>query len=107
MWKYISRLNLFILCRIYDEKTHSHTWDRVTKLEKGVIYYEGTVKMLQNLTGWRGHQVLYFGDHPYSDLAGKFPNVSSRSCTALKLFNFQMLPSSTGGELERLLTSLR
>lgn len=55
--------------RIYDEKTNSHTWDRVTKLEKGVIYYEGTVKILQNLTGWRGHQVLYFGDHPYSDLA--------------------------------------
>ena len=25
--------------------------------------------MLQDLTGWRGHQVLYFGDHPYSDLA--------------------------------------
>lgn len=21
------------------------------------------------MTGWRGHQVLYFGDHPYSDLA--------------------------------------
>lgn len=57
--------------RIFDENTKSHTWDRVTKLEKGVIYYEGTVKMLQNLTGWRGHRVLYFGDHPYSDLAGK------------------------------------
>lgn len=27
------------------------------------------MKILQNLTGWRGHQVLYFGDHPYSDLA--------------------------------------
>lgn len=24
---------------------------------------------MQDLTGWRGHQVLYFGDHPYSDLA--------------------------------------
>ena len=55
--------------RVYDEKSHSHTWDRVTKLEKGVIYYEGTVKILQDLTGWHGHQVLYFGDHPYSDLA--------------------------------------
>jgi hypothetical protein len=21
------------------------------------------------MTGWRGEQVLYFGDHPYSDLA--------------------------------------
>jgi len=55
--------------RVFDEKSNSHTWDRVTKLEKGVIYYEGTVKILQALTGWRGQQVLYFGDHPYSDLA--------------------------------------
>lgn len=30
---------------------------------------KGTVKQLQDLTGWSGHQVLYFGDHPYSDLA--------------------------------------
>jgi len=27
------------------------------------------VKQLQDMTGWRGEQVLYFGDHPYSDLA--------------------------------------
>lgn len=31
--------------------------------------YQGTVKQLQDMTGWRGQQVLYFGDHPYSDLA--------------------------------------
>ncbi|XP_053968183.1 5'-nucleotidase domain-containing protein 3 isoform X2 [Anastrepha ludens] len=55
--------------RLYDEQTNSHVWDRVSKLEKGKIYYEGTVKQLQDLTGWRGHNVLYFGDHPYSDLA--------------------------------------
>lgn len=55
--------------RIYDENSNSYLWDRVTKLEKGKIYYEGTVKQLQDLTGWRGHSVLYFGDHPYSDLA--------------------------------------
>lgn len=30
---------------------------------------QGTVKQLQELTGWNGSQVLYFGDHPYSDLA--------------------------------------
>ncbi|XP_011504447.1 PREDICTED: 5'-nucleotidase domain-containing protein 3 [Ceratosolen solmsi marchali] len=55
--------------RIYDEKNETQLWDRVVKLEKGVIYLEGTVKQLQDATGWRGHQVLYFGDHPYSDLA--------------------------------------
>lgn len=27
------------------------------------------MKQLQDMTGWQGHQVLYFGDHPYSDLA--------------------------------------
>ncbi|XP_055922442.1 5'-nucleotidase domain-containing protein 3 [Eupeodes corollae] len=55
--------------RLYDEKTNTHVWDRVSKLERGKIYYEGTVKQLQELTGWHGHSVLYFGDHPYSDLA--------------------------------------
>nr|XP_033325620.1 5'-nucleotidase domain-containing protein 3 isoform X1 [Megalopta genalis] len=55
--------------RIYDEVNKTQLWDRVTKLEKGVIYLEGTVKQLQDMTGWRGQQVLYFGDHPYSDLA--------------------------------------
>ncbi|KAL0126125.1 hypothetical protein PUN28_004919 [Cardiocondyla obscurior] len=55
--------------RIYDEVKQTQLWDRVTKLEKGIIYLEGTVKQLQDITGWRGHQVLYFGDHPYSDLA--------------------------------------
>lgn len=33
------------------------------------FFIKGTVKQLQDLTGWRGHSVLYFGDHPYSDLA--------------------------------------
>lgn len=26
--------------RLYDEKNDSHVWDRVTKLNKGHIYYE-------------------------------------------------------------------
>jgi hypothetical protein len=26
--------------RVFDEQSGSHIWDRVTKLEKGVIYYE-------------------------------------------------------------------
>lgn len=55
--------------RIYDETKGIHQWDKVNRLNKGVIYYEGTVHQLQSLTGWEGHKVLYFGDHPYSDLA--------------------------------------
>lgn len=26
--------------RVFDERSGTHIWDRVTKLEKGVIYYE-------------------------------------------------------------------
>lgn len=56
--------------RVYDEKTGAHSWDRVSKLEKGKIYQEGSAWQLQKLMGWqRGESVLYFGDHPYSDLA--------------------------------------
>ncbi|KAK9505725.1 hypothetical protein O3M35_009714 [Rhynocoris fuscipes] len=55
--------------RIYDKNLDTHLWDKVTHLHKGVIYYEGTVSQLQDLTGWTGGEVLYFGDHPYSDLA--------------------------------------
>lgn len=55
--------------RVYDERTGSHLWDRVTRLERGKVYYEGTVKQLQELMGWSGQEVLYYGDHPYSDLA--------------------------------------
>lgn len=55
--------------RVFDKQSGTHLWDRVIKLERGKIYYEGTVKQLQDLMGWSGHEVLYFGDHPYSDLA--------------------------------------
>ncbi|KAF6205118.1 hypothetical protein GE061_019285 [Apolygus lucorum] len=55
--------------RIYDKVQNTHVWDKVTQIKKGVIYYEGTLNQLQELTGWRGNEVLYFGDHPYSDLA--------------------------------------
>ncbi|XP_047514136.1 5'-nucleotidase domain-containing protein 3 isoform X1 [Pieris napi] len=55
--------------RVFDKNANTHIWEKVTSLEKGIIYYEGTVKQMQDLTGWSGHQVLYFGDHPYSDLA--------------------------------------
>lgn len=45
-------------------------WGKFNFLRFDEIFQpEGTVKQLQDMTGWRGHQVLYFGDHPYSDLA--------------------------------------
>ncbi|XP_056138014.1 5'-nucleotidase domain-containing protein 3 [Lampris incognitus] len=44
-------------------------WDRIHRLEKGQIYKQGNLYEFLRLTGWRGSNVLYFGDHIYSDLA--------------------------------------
>jgi len=55
--------------RLYDTDQGTHLWDKVHQLEKGRVYYEGTVSQLQRMTGWKGERVLYFGDHPYTDLA--------------------------------------
>ena len=44
-------------------------WDTVTQLEKGKIYAGGKIDDFQKLTGWMGGNVMYFGDHPYTDLA--------------------------------------
>lgn len=55
--------------RVYDPKSHAHTWEKVSHLEKGRVYLEGTLQQLQAMTGWFGEKVLYFGDHVYSDLA--------------------------------------
>lgn len=55
--------------RIYDPQSNSESYDRVLKLSKGKIYQQGNYYMLQDMTGWYGFNVLYFGDHVYSDLA--------------------------------------
>lgn len=55
--------------RVYDKNTDTNLWDKVSALHKGRIYYQGTIKHLLEMTGWRGPEVLYFGDHPYTDLA--------------------------------------
>lgn len=34
--------------RVFDEHSGNHIWDRVTKLEKGVIYYEVIVNFFIN-----------------------------------------------------------
>ncbi len=33
------------------------------------VFVQGNMAELTEMTGWDGHQVLYFGDHPYADLA--------------------------------------
>ncbi|RWS28865.1 5'-nucleotidase domain-containing protein 3-like protein [Leptotrombidium deliense] len=55
--------------RCYHRETDCHLWEQVTGFEKHKVYMEGTVKHLLEMTGWKGNNILYFGDQIYSDLA--------------------------------------
>ncbi|OQV12211.1 5'-nucleotidase domain-containing protein 3 [Hypsibius exemplaris] len=55
--------------RLMSESTGTHSWDRVSQFSRGKVYLEGNLNSFMKLTGWHGSQVLYFGDHVYSDLA--------------------------------------
>ena len=55
--------------RHYDREADAQKWEKVSSLEKGHIYMEGTVHQLLEMTGWSGNSILYFGDQIYSDLA--------------------------------------
>ncbi|XP_042217417.1 5'-nucleotidase domain-containing protein 3-like isoform X2 [Homarus americanus] len=65
--------------RELNEEIHIQTWGPVTSLDKGKIYLEGNLRQLQQMKGWQGPEVLYFGDHPYSDLADVSLNHSWRT----------------------------
>ena len=60
-------LTLRKLYRIY--LGNQFQYIQVTSLEAGKIYAGGTINDFQRLTGWMGGNVMYFGDHPYADLA--------------------------------------
>lgn len=37
-------------------------------LQKGVVYYGGNARLFEELTGYRGDEILYVGDHIYGDI---------------------------------------
>lgn len=43
-------------------------WDTVSGFQPGNVYCQGNVTDLMKYTGWNGQEVLYIGDHMYSDL---------------------------------------
>ncbi|XP_076453539.1 5'-nucleotidase domain-containing protein 2-like [Babylonia areolata] len=55
--------------RLYDPVKETNSWGRVTTFERGKVYQQGNLCQLHQMTGWFGPQVLYFGDHVYTDLA--------------------------------------
>ena len=55
--------------REYRPEKKTLSWRQPEKLIPGKIYSRGNMAELCEMTGWEGQKVLYFGDHPYADLA--------------------------------------
>lgn len=55
--------------RLLNSDAMTASWSRVTELVPGKVYQQGNVNDFIGMTGWKGSQVLYFGDHVFSDLA--------------------------------------
>eukprot|EP00041_Stephanoeca_diplocostata_P007008 m.96857 g.96857 ORF g.96857 m.96857 type:complete len:633 (-) comp16675_c0_seq1:476-2374(-) len=51
-----------------DSLTGRVKWKRENELYPNALYEGGSIAALQELTGWKGHDVLYFGDSIFADL---------------------------------------
>ncbi|KAJ7515776.1 hypothetical protein O6H91_22G027400 [Diphasiastrum complanatum] len=56
--------------RHYNSKKDILGFNRVETFLSQSVYYQGCLKQFLEITKWRGPEVLYFGDHLYSDLRG-------------------------------------
>ncbi|XP_039269537.2 5'-nucleotidase domain-containing protein 3-like [Styela clava] len=50
------------------DNNHTVSWERVHEFTKGNVYYGGCIQDLMQISGWSGHEVIYFGDQIYTDL---------------------------------------
>ncbi|KAI5078623.1 hypothetical protein GOP47_0006294 [Adiantum capillus-veneris] len=46
------------------------SFSKVDSFQRHSVYYHGCLKHFLEITKWKGPEVLYFGDHLYSDLRG-------------------------------------
>ncbi|KAE8713984.1 hypothetical protein F3Y22_tig00110202pilonHSYRG00103 [Hibiscus syriacus] len=56
--------------RCYDAEKDTLAFTKVDKFLKNKIYYHGSLKSFLQITKWNGPEVIYFGDHLFSDLRG-------------------------------------
>ncbi|CAJ1944903.1 unnamed protein product [Sphenostylis stenocarpa] len=56
--------------RCYDTKKDTLTFTKVDEFLPDKIYYHGCLKSFLQITKWNGPEVIYFGDHLFSDLRG-------------------------------------
>ncbi|XP_078150865.1 HAD-superfamily hydrolase, subfamily IG, 5'-nucleotidase isoform X1 [Carex rostrata] len=56
--------------RCYDIEKDTLAFTAVDKLLRNQVYYHGSLKAFLHITKWKGPEVIYFGDHLFSDLKG-------------------------------------
>uniref|UniRef100_A0A0D6R9B8 Uncharacterized protein n=1 Tax=Araucaria cunninghamii TaxID=56994 RepID=A0A0D6R9B8_ARACU len=56
--------------RCYDKDRDILAFSKVDKFEPRKIYYHGCLNSFLEITKWKGTEVIYFGDHLFSDLRG-------------------------------------
>ncbi|OMO54548.1 HAD-superfamily hydrolase, subfamily IG, 5'-nucleotidase [Corchorus olitorius] len=56
--------------RCYDTEKDTLAFTKVDKFLPNKIYYHGCLKSFLQITKWNGPEVMYFGDHLFSDLRG-------------------------------------
>ncbi|XWS27258.1 hypothetical protein CRYUN_Cryun26dG0099300 [Craigia yunnanensis] len=56
--------------RCYDTEKDTLAFTKVDKFLQNKIYYHGCLKSFLQITKWNGPEVMYFGDHLFSDLRG-------------------------------------
>ncbi|GAV82325.1 5_nucleotid domain-containing protein [Cephalotus follicularis] len=56
--------------RCYDTEKDTLAFTKVDKFAPNKIYYHGCLKSFLEITRWNGPEVIYFGDHLFSDLRG-------------------------------------
>ncbi|XP_057501656.1 uncharacterized protein LOC130785490 [Actinidia eriantha] len=58
------------LFRCYDVEKDNLAFSKVDSFLPNRVYYHGCLKSFLHITKWNGPQVIYFGDHLFSDLRG-------------------------------------
>ncbi|PON48436.1 Purine 5'-nucleotidase [Parasponia andersonii] len=56
--------------RCYDSEKDTLAFTKVDRFLPDKIYYHGCLKSFLQITKWNGPEVIYFGDHLFSDLRG-------------------------------------
>lgn len=91
--KFFTNTNIPI--REVNLKTKAHYFKKVETIEKGKVYLHGNVTHLHRVTGWDPNSVLYFGDHPYSDLADLKLQHGWRTCAICRELDHEIKNANT------------